>query len=542
MAFRRFFNGLLFEEEPHKQKDERSIQVSERQLKDRDLELEKDWSEENSEPEEADEFQNDEEEKWSDEDSEHQESVEFQDTESENNPEEPPALGAWGCPGFCIGRCRCRRRNSPDGDNRPAKVVKVPSPQAEPPRARGCPGFCIERCRCRRRNSPDGDNRPAKVVKVPPPPAGPPRDPRISLPPPADPADPADLADPPPPPVNPVGQAGEAEGQVEEGRRGQPQGQRSFLREPRSLSSSSRKRKAGGLQEPQLRKRPRSFQDHVTEVQETLEQGGIGANRPEPLSEQHSGQATVGSELPQADPENWSQTWPENSPVESEVTPEYTAQQPTRGDLERVSILRARGAELQNWIADPDAPGCNVEYRIVDLQWVVDNLEQNGLPTDQEYRWTSIAKFAVDANGEIGNNFWVLQIGNGMLASLDIKRFNGPYWPQVCQAVWLCDYKMEELQYKYVVNIQETETAWYLIDFLGRNNTGREDTLPPKTWDYGTDEYQEILGTTLGRGVARLILSSFRRGTYRIKHIVSWVDYGFPQLRFDIEPVDVGGL
>lgn len=53
---------------------------------------------------------------------------------------------------------------------------------------------------------------------------------------------------------------------------------------------------------------------------------------------------------------------------------------------------------------------------------------------------------------------------------------------------------------------------------------------------HGSAEYQELLGTKLGKAVACLVLSSFPRGTMQITRIVTWCDSTTPQMRFEIEP------
>jgi hypothetical protein len=56
--------------------------------------------------------------------------------------------------------------------------------------------------------------------------------------------------------------------------------------------------------------------------------------------------------------------------------------------------------------------------------------------------------------------------------------------------------------------------------------------------EHGTPEYEEILGTQLGRAVACLMISAFPRGTMRIYRIIPYlVASADVELRFDIEPV-----
>ncbi|KAJ5692577.1 hypothetical protein N7462_002000, partial [Penicillium macrosclerotiorum] len=60
----------------------------------------------------------------------------------------------------------------------------------------------------------------------------------------------------------------------------------------------------------------------------------------------------------------------------------------------------------------------------------------------------------------------------------------------------------------------------------------------PQYWVYGTQEYEEILGTRIGRLVGYLVLGAYPRGTRSITRIISWVtDQGSLYLRFDIEDI-----
>lgn len=51
-----------------------------------------------------------------------------------------------------------------------------------------------------------------------------------------------------------------------------------------------------------------------------------------------------------------------------------------------------------------------------------------------------------------------------------------------------------------------------------------------------TPEFQQILGTQLGRGVARLVLGAWRKGTHQIPRIHTWFLRSNLHMRFDIEP------
>jgi hypothetical protein len=58
-----------------------------------------------------------------------------------------------------------------------------------------------------------------------------------------------------------------------------------------------------------------------------------------------------------------------------------------------------------------------------------------------------------------------------------------------------------------------------------------------RSWVNGKPEFEALLGTKVGRVVARLVLGAFERGSKRIYNIVTWGDAGRVQMRFDIQHV-----
>jgi hypothetical protein len=88
-------------------------------------------------------------------------------------------------------------------------------------------------------------------------------------------------------------------------------------------------------------------------------------------------------------------------------------------------------------------------------------------------------------------------------------------------------------------NVINDELASYIEEVLyPRKGTSWSEAgeVPCKKFLHGSIEYQELLGTELGKGVAALILAAFTRGTVRITQIVVWYYNGSAQIRFEIEP------
>lgn len=489
---RQLLFGRKSEDEQSTQKDGTSVHIYEKELKEEDLK-----------EEEADERWDEKDEELSEDYSEREEGDEIRDNEPQNSPEGPQPLGAWGCIGRCIRRCRCRRdpsRNDDgdgdDGDDRNAKSVKL---------------VTLVSSRNNNNNNSTTQQPAAPTGRVPVPALVP-----APVPAPAPAPAPRPLAPParpaPRPPTAPTGN------------------------EPRSQGSSGIKRPSSDPEGPEGKR------------QQTKPPGD--------------------------DPENWTQPWPESTADPVSKVEEPVVTRPTPSEQEEMMELRRRGRELQEWIADPNAPGCNVEFEHVDMRRLMSmfaeicgdedprqgfgsivvgapshirtNMASLGLPMERDYRDVHMTKLCQNADGIMGRNHYTLVMRHGMLASLDIRRFNGPYWPQVCQAVWRLDpaNKMEDLKYFYVVDIINKQTEQFLGKYMdeARGYVVPDDQLRPHILDYGTKEYQEVLGTQIGRGVARFILSAFPRGTRRIGRIAVFLHDGkHIQLRFDFEQSNTGG-
>lgn len=105
------------------------------------------------------------------------------------------------------------------------------------------------------------------------------------------------------------------------------------------------------------------------------------------------------------------------------------------------------------------------------------------------------------------------------------------------------DFHIDTLRHVFFENVQNLETA----PFVRRALYTEENNLSwprksPQTWEYGTPEYDGLLGSRLGKIVGYLVLGAFPRGTRRITQIVTWAadpenhDRRL-QIRFDIDDV-----
>lgn len=224
-----------------------------------------------------------------------------------------------------------------------------------------------------------------------------------------------------------------------------------------------------------------------------------------------------------------------------------------------VTRYRTIGAQYQAWIAGPTATECPIRRSRVTWTDLVDhpieeysfevylneirstpeeagNLESAGLSMGDVWRFVFLRRYGYwDDGRQAGYTIYQHRTGLGAIFVENITRRFGPYWAQVAQAQYQLDNHIDTLRYVYFMNVQNLCTWPYVEQHLyPRHGLHWYDDYGPQCWTYGSREYQELLGTKLGRGVARLVLGAWPRGTHRIETIYTWTFMGNLQMRFDI--------
>jgi hypothetical protein len=222
------------------------------------------------------------------------------------------------------------------------------------------------------------------------------------------------------------------------------------------------------------------------------------------------------------------------------------------------------GAQRRRWIADPEEPDCTIPrstLTFADIDLGSDPVMKNktihkafeqpvrdlGLPNEWDtpvVRGMSVYRYIDIANGTVGFKGWS---GPGLIALDTVSRSQGqgPPVSQIAQAVYEKDFAISELRYVFVKSVINEETIGFVEETLYPANDLQWSTGPawqyswqytPRTWAYGTSEYDALLGTRIGKLVAYIVLGAFPRGTRRIERIVTWpgVDLSC-HMRFDIE-------
>lgn len=213
------------------------------------------------------------------------------------------------------------------------------------------------------------------------------------------------------------------------------------------------------------------------------------------------------------------------------------------------SWLRTRGSAIVQWLDNPGEPHCPIPPRSLTFQ--------------QVQRFADIE----DCQGEImmelilPNNSppmtvgtyimadfeWVIFEGmtaSGLLCLNDIEREKpadsaveeNPHISDIALALYTRDYAIESLRHVFVKNVVNNQT---LAFFKAAARKFWPQNMQPVTWEYGSQQFEEMLGTRIGRTVGYIVLGAFARGSHRIARIMTWSnrDTRDVHFRFDIEPI-----
>ncbi|KAJ5367130.1 hypothetical protein N7541_001071 [Penicillium brevicompactum] len=137
-------------------------------------------------------------------------------------------------------------------------------------------------------------------------------------------------------------------------------------------------------------------------------------------------------------------------------------------------------------------------------------------------------------------NEYVHMTANGVIFAMDITRDSLYHWSDIAVGQYTMDFRIETLRRIYFHHVINEDTHGFMMDLYRSTMEGGFSRNPAAerqiVWSLGTPEYQAILGTTFGKGVAALLLTYFPRGTVIVARIVTWRQQDL-HMRFDIEPV-----
>lgn len=219
----------------------------------------------------------------------------------------------------------------------------------------------------------------------------------------------------------------------------------------------------------------------------------------------------------------------------------------------RYDELQAAGILLQDWLADPNVrcPIAKSEVEFEHLQhWNIqewlegppDNVADKVAPmdlTNDEYGYQV-------ASMSLGADYWFGRTAPGALFIEVMYRGRNsmePYSAQIAQA-YQKDHPMTGLRYVFVVDVENEQTENFIETQLYTDRHSqliRDQNM--RFWNHGTDQYEALLGTRIGKTVVYLLLGGLERGTRRIARVATWFsppdkgEYGVIQMRFDLEVV-----
>lgn len=224
-------------------------------------------------------------------------------------------------------------------------------------------------------------------------------------------------------------------------------------------------------------------------------------------------------------------------------------------------FYQARGRQRQELIDNPAIPcpiqPCTVTYDELN-DWIPVG-EKHGMPDrvqhsevlDQarargiEGPWVqhSLSSRESTPGGSEGDwNCWLSYIAPGNVFIVAMFRASGYYHSQIAQVLYKRQHPINTLNHVFVMDIVNVNTTDLLEYQFYPENGGRVPPInDPHIFEYGTAEYEALLGTRTGAVVAYLVLGAFARGTRRIARIVIENPKGKCLLfRFDIENVNSG--
>ncbi|KAK9853700.1 Beta-glucuronidase [Penicillium brevicompactum] len=234
------------------------------------------------------------------------------------------------------------------------------------------------------------------------------------------------------------------------------------------------------------------------------------------------------------------------------------------------------GQVLQQWLeASTNAPNCHIQHSNIDMSQLnafqrvdlalntepmdlvqidtyLDSVETGGPKNGGWHKyWLEHLdptvddpfdpEFESDDPEAWKTNCWQGQTGPGVIVIEEIKRKTGPFSSQISQVLYEEHFSMDTLKFVYMVDVKNEDTLQFVKTQLYTKSNGvleqHGDITERYEWDYGTPEFDGLLGTTLGKHVAYLLLGAFNRGTRRIGRVRTWFAFQELQMEFMIEDI-----
>lgn len=214
--------------------------------------------------------------------------------------------------------------------------------------------------------------------------------------------------------------------------------------------------------------------------------------------------------------------------------------------------FQARGRLLQQWLDEPHRPGMQecpfgrtglaatdlifqnpaaADWSLSAPAW--DEGDRLGLLNEGTYTPVVVAD---DLPTDLAYNSWEGAVEEGAIWIDSIFREDGPPMSEVTRVIYEAYHDPDTLQYITVLSIVNTTTKFFVTNMLLQGNWPDQRPDPRDVWEFGTPQYQALLGLPFGTLVATLLLASFPRSTVRVARIHTWMNpINTLHMRFDIE-------
>lgn len=251
------------------------------------------------------------------------------------------------------------------------------------------------------------------------------------------------------------------------------------------------------------------------------------------------------------------------------TTPTPNVSSPSAGSVSKYGELQEAGAQRRRWIDDPEEPNCHIRRNTLTLEHLrkvrqmrsqlsamKEKFENLEIDLQAQMSDLGYPKYLSPGNPPLYRRFaimcasfnWFGCTGPDMIILEDIERNRecfppGPHISQISQVLYEQDFPLEELRHVFVRDVMNQNTSDFITSTLYPFGNSDPSILSwpvyqPRSCEHGTPEYDALLGTTLGRMIAYLVLGAFQRGSRRIQRIVIWSNgLAQPHMRFDIVPV-----
>ncbi|OQE19178.1 hypothetical protein PENSTE_c016G06751 [Penicillium steckii] len=222
----------------------------------------------------------------------------------------------------------------------------------------------------------------------------------------------------------------------------------------------------------------------------------------------------------------------------------------------RYGNFQRSGRQRRKWIQNPNDRSCPIPPSYLTIQdllaeYQVEFPPPSRLPASISYQAVELGlpECAYRTWYMMENDFeWQGSACDTLITLDNIRRepqSDAPYISDITLALFRSCFRLNHLRHIFVTSIVERETSDFVISHLyrayrfqwpvSRHDVNLADTV---TWEYGTPEYDALLGTRIGKIVAYIIIGGFQRGSVRIARIVTWPGWMMGarlNMRFDIE-------